>query len=178
MVKNIKSIIDSFAQVIPPNENGTIHITGETRKQVFEIWGSELWIMQKLSAREVRKALEYANDNYFVPSFNVSQFNTMCFSLFTSNAAVSPESWERDFPFVFAASNKLGTTEYRVDFKLLAEYIKQKGHYYFVKDSIYLYNSDLSIYEAVSNEEFRGYIMSFVNALNCTLAKTSGIDGA
>lgn len=178
MTGNIKSIIDSFAQVLPPNENGTIHITDENRKKVFEVWGSELWIMQKLSAREVRKALKYVNDNYFVPAFNVNQFNTMCFHLFVSNAAASPECWERDFPFVFAASNKVGFPEYKVDFKLLAEYIKQKGEYFFVEDSIYLYNPNLGIYEAINNDEFRGYILSFVNALDCTLAKTSGIDGA
>lgn len=177
MAENIKSIIDSFAQVLPPIENGTIHITDETRKQVFEIWGSELWIMQKLSAREVRKALEYANDNYFVPSFNVSQFNTMCFHLFVSNAAVSPECWERDFPFVFAASSKSGTPEYKVDFKLLAVNIIKSGKYIFVKDTIYLYN-DLGMYKLVCNDVFRGYIMSYVTALDCTLAKTSGIDGA
>lgn len=177
MAENIKSIIDSFAQVLPPIENGTIHITDETRKQVFEIWGSELWIMQKLSAREVRKALEYANDNYFVPSFNVSQFNTMCFHLFVSNAAVSPECWERDFPFVFAASSKSGVPEYKVDFKLLAFHIIKSGKYIFVKDTIYLYD-DLGVYKLVCNDVFRGYIMSYVNSLDCTLAKTSGIDGA
>lgn len=177
MAENIKSIIDSFAQVLPPKENGTIHITDETRKQVFEIWGSELWIMQKLSAREVRKALEYANDNYFVPSFNVSQFNTMCFHLFVSNAAASPECWERDFPFVFAASSKSGTPEYKVDFKLLAVHIIKSGKYIFVKDTTYLYD-DLGLYKLVCNDVFRGYIMSYVNALDCTLAKTSGIDGA
>lgn len=178
MTEDIKSMIDGFAQAFSAGEDGKIHIAGENRKKAFDIWGTELWTIYQCSARDVHRALEYANDKYFTPSFNVAQFNTMRFSLFTSNAAASPESWERDFPFVFAASNKSGMTEYRVDFKLLAEYIKQKGHYYFVKDSIYLYNSDLSIYEAVSTEEFRGYIMSFVNALNCTLAKTSGIDGA
>lgn len=177
MAENIKSTIDSFAQVLPPNENGTIHITDETRKQVFEIWGSELWIMQKLSAREVRKALEYANDNFFVPSFNVSQFNTMCFHLFVSNASVSPGCWERDFPFVVAASNKSGTPEYKVDFKLLAVHIIKSGKYIFVKDTTYLYD-DLGMYKLVCNDVFRGYIMNYVNALDCTLAKTSGIDGA
>lgn len=178
MAENIKSIIDSFAQVLPPNENGTIHITDETRKQIFDIWGLELWIMQKLSAREVRKALEYANNKYFVPSFNAAEFDSSCFKLFAKNRENSPEVWNNDFPFVFAASNKWGEHEFKVDFKLLAEHVKQKGHYYFVNGNVYLYNSDLSIYEAVSNEKFRGYIMSFVNALSCTLAKTNGIDGA
>ena len=120
MAENIKRIIDSFAQVFPPTEDGEIHITGENRTKAFEVWGSELWSVYQWSARDVHSALEYANDKYFDPSFNVNQLNAKFFHLFASNAVTSPECWERDFPFVFAASNKSGAMEYKIDFKLLA----------------------------------------------------------
>lgn len=181
MAENIKLKIDEYVQNISSNsavfDNGKIK---DVKQQVscFTTWGIDLWQHYGFPARDVRKALEYLNNKYFEPPYDISKFNLACFYLVTTFKEDYPQCWERDFPFVFAASNKAGTPEYKVDFKLLAEYIKQKGKYFFVEDSIYLYNSDLGIYEAVSNDEFRGYIMSFVNALNCTLAKTSGIDGA
>lgn len=177
MADKIKEVVDSFAKIFPPNENGVIHITDENRKKVFDAWGSELWTMWQWSAREVHQALEYANDNYFVPLLNVSQFNTMCFHMFASNKETSSEAWERDFSFVFAASGKSGMPEYKVDFKLLAAHIIKSGKYIFVKDSIYLYD-DIGLYKLVCNDVFRGYVMSYVNALDRTLAKTSGVDGA
>lgn len=149
----------------------------KTAKIFFDACGAELWTMWDWSARRVQKALNYTNDNFFSPPFNVTQFNSMCFHLFVSNAAASPKSWERDFPFVFAVSNKSGMTEYKVNFKLLAVHIIKSGKYIFVKDTIYLYD-DLGLYKLVCNDVFRGYIMSFVNALDCSFAITSGIDGA
>ena len=176
MAENIKRIIDSFAQVFPPTEDGEIHITGENRTKAFEVWGSELWSVYQWSARDVHSALEYANDKYFDPSFNVNQLNAKFFHLFASNAVTSPECWERDFPFVFAASNKSGAMEYKIDFKLLAAHIIKSGQYAFLNNSVYLY--DNGVYTALCDDVFRGYVMSYVTALDCTLAKTSGIDGA
>lgn len=177
MADKVKEVIDGFAQVFSPDENGIIHIDGEKRKQAFDVWGAELWNMWGWNAREVSQALEYANDKYFTPPFNVNQFNIMRFHLFASNKETNSEAWERDFPFVFAASDKLGTLEYKVDFKLLAAHVIKGGKYIFVEDSIYLYDN-AGLYELVSNDVFRGYVMSYVNAFNCTLAGTSGIDGA
>ncbi|MBD5081533.1 MAG: hypothetical protein HDT44_07190 [Ruminococcaceae bacterium] len=179
MARGIEQRIDEYVQNVIAN--GTIPedgiITDPKQKiELFTTWGADLW--KNFPAYEVRKGLEYFNNKYFDSPYDINKFNFACFSFFTTFKEDYQQCWDRDFPFVLTVPNKTGSFEYKVDFKLLAEYIKQKGGYFFVKNNIFLYNSDLSIYEIVSNDELRGYIMDFVNALNCTLAKTSGIDGA
>ncbi len=155
---------------------GKVH--EKERKAAFESLASHYWTIERLEAREVRELMETVNECFFEPRYNVNEFNDMCYKFFISCGNSNPEFWDRDFPFVITTYDSGGNVRYKIDFKLLAAHVIDKGKYFFVGELIYLYDDAHGVYERVSNEMFRGYVLSFVNALSRSLSTTSGIDGA